>query len=70
MSVVAKRLDGLRCHCMEVGFGLGDFVFNGDPATPTKKAEPPDAISGPCLFWLNGWMGQDATWYGGKRWPR
>jgi len=36
MSVVAKRLDELRCH-LEVGLVPGDFVFDGDPATPRKK---------------------------------
>jgi len=42
MSVVAKQLDGLRCHAlaMEVGLGPGDFVFDGDPATPRKKGTP------------------------------
>jgi len=43
MSVVAKRLDGLRCHLalgMEVGIGPGNFVFDGDPATPRKKGTP------------------------------
>ena len=28
------------------------------------EAEPP--IFGPCLLWTNGWMDQDATWFGGK----
>jgi len=27
--------------CMEVGLGPGDFVFDGDPARPRKKAHPP-----------------------------
>jgi len=26
---------------MEVGLDLGDFVFDGDPAPPEKKAQPP-----------------------------
>jgi len=26
---------------MEVGLGPGDFVFDGDPATPRKKAHLP-----------------------------
>ena len=28
-------------------------------------------IFGPCLLWPNGWMDQDATWYGGRPrpWP-
>jgi len=41
---------------MEVGLGPGDFVFDGDPATPRKKAHPPQPIFGPCLLWPNGWM--------------
>ena len=27
-------------------------------------------IFGPCLLWPNGWMGQDATSYGGRSRPR
>ena len=34
---------------------------------PPKKGTPP--IFGPCLVWPNGWVDQDATWYGGGR-PR
>jgi len=26
----------------------------------------PRPILGPCLLWPNGWMDQDATWYGGR----
>jgi len=50
---------------MEVGLSPGDFVLDGDPGTP-KKGHPPHLIFGPCLLWQNGWMDQDATWYGGK----
>jgi len=35
---------------------------------PPKGVQPP--IFGPCLLWPNGWMYQDATWYGGKLQPR
>ena len=53
---------------MEVGLSPGDFVFDGDPATPIKRAHPPHQIFGhACLFRPNAWMDQDATWYGGKR---
>jgi len=52
---------------MEVGLSPGDFVLDGDPALLPKKEEPP--IFGPCLLWLNGWMDQDDTWYGGRPWP-
>jgi len=40
---------------MEVGLSL--TVSDGDPAPP-------------CLLWPNGWMDQDATWYGGRSQPR
>jgi len=39
---------------MEVGVGPGDFVFDGDPATPEKRAHPPHPIFSPCLLWPNG----------------
>jgi len=54
---------------MEVGLGPGDFVFDGHPATQEKKAHP-RPVFGPCLLWPDGWVNQDATWYGGKPWPR
>jgi len=31
---------------------------------PIKEVEPP--IFGPFLLWPNGWMHQDATWFGGR----
>jgi len=50
---------------IEVELSPGDFVLDGDPAPPPKKAaEPP--IFGPCLLWPSGWMDQDATWFGGR----
>ena len=55
---------------MEVGFGPGDFVLDGDPAPPPQRGggRAPQ-IFGPCLLWPNGWMDQDATWYGGRPRP-
>jgi len=32
--------------------------------SPKKGAQPP--VFGPFLLWPNGWMHQDATWYGGR----
>jgi len=29
-----------------------------------EEGHSPHPIFGPCLLWLNGWMDQDATWYG------
>jgi len=54
---------------MEVGLGPADFVFDGDPAPP-EKGHSLHPIFGPCLLWQNGWIDQDATWYGGKLRPR
>ena len=33
-----------------------------------EKRQP--LIFGPCIFWPNGWMDEDATWYGSKFRPR
>ena len=48
---------------MEVGLSPFHIVLDGDTAPlPKKGSEPP--IIGPSLLWPNGWMHQDATWYG------
>ena len=71
MYVVAKWLDGSRCHLAgrEVSLSPSDIVLDGDPAPlPQKGVEPP--IFSPCLLWPDGWMDQDATWHGGRSQPR
>ena len=56
---------------MEVGLCPGDSVLDGDQVPfPQKGAEPPSPIFGPFRLWPNGWMHQDATWYGGRPQPR
>ena len=56
---------------MEVGFGPGHIVLDGDPAPLSRKgARAPLTIFGPFLLWPNGWMDQNATWYGGRPRPR
>jgi len=53
---------------MEVGLSSVHIVLDGDAAPlPKKAAEPP--IFGPFLLWLNGWMHQDSTGYGGRPQP-
>jgi len=54
---------------VEVGLGPGNFVFDGEPATPRKKGTLPDAIFGPCLLWPNGWMDEDSTCYRSRPQP-
>ena len=38
--------------------------------TPEQKAHPPPPSFGPCLLWPNGWVDEDATWYGSSPHPR
>ena len=70
--VVAKRLDASRCHAlgMKVGLSPDDFVFDWDTATRRKKAYPAPPNFCPCLLWPNGWIDEDATWYGSRPRPR
>jgi len=42
MFIVAKRLDGSRCHFVQsLGLGLGNIVLDADPAPPLKGHRPP-----------------------------
>ena len=50
----------------EVGLGLRDIVFDVYPATPEKGHTHSHAIFGPCPLWPNGWMDEDAAWYGSR----
>jgi len=53
---------------MQVSLGPGHIALDEDLApAPPKGRSPP--IFGPRLLWPNGWMDQDATWYGGKPGP-
>jgi len=46
-------------------------VLDGDPASPSPKSDgAPFPIFDSLLFWPNGWMHQDATWYRGRPHPR
>ena len=49
----------------EVGLGAGHNVLDGDTTpSPRKGGGTPPSVFGPSLLWPNGWMDQDATWYG------
>ena len=52
---------------MEVGLGPCHIVLDGDPA-PLPKGGRAAPNFRPFLLWPNGWMLEDATWYGG--WPQ
>ena len=51
-----------------IGLGLRNIVFDVDPATP--RAHSPLPNFGPRLLWPNGWMDEDAAWYGSRPRPR
>ena len=52
----------------EVGLGPSHIVLDGDSDSPQKSKGHSPQIFGPCLLCPNSWMGQDATWYGGRTW--
>jgi len=54
----------------EVGLGPGHIVLDGDQLKLPSKRGTALPIFGPCLLWPNSWMGQDATWYGGRPRPK
>ena len=45
-------------------------MWSVDPATSRKRAHPAHPNFGPCLLWPNGWMDEDAAWYGSRPRPR
>jgi len=52
----------------EVNLGSGDVVLDGVAAPPKMGTVSP--VFFPCLLWPNGWMDEDATWYGSITRPR
>ena len=63
--IVAKRLYGLGCHSVWKGGRPRSrlhYVRWKSSYPRNGHTQPP--IFGPCLLWPNGWMDQDATWYG------
>ena len=51
----------------ELGLGPGDIVLDGDPSTPKRGTAVPNFSAH--VLWPNGWMDQDATWYGNRYRP-
>jgi len=69
MSVVAKRLDGLRCHLVwRLASAQATLCLMGTHLPQKKGTSPP--YFWPMFIVPNGWMDQDATWYRGKPRPR
>ena len=53
----------------EVGFSPGDNVLYGDPSPSPQKGGTAAPHFSAHVLWSNGWMDQDATWYGGRPRP-
>ena len=51
---------------MEVGLGPGDCIRWGLSYPQKKGTATRHPIFGPYLLWPNGWMDEDATWYGSR----
>ena len=69
ISVVAKWPTFLPLG-RKLALDSSDIVLDGDPAPPPQKGDRAPTIFVPCLLRPNGWMDQDATWYGGRPRPR
>jgi len=55
----------------EVGYKVpGHIVLDGDPAPPEKRGTTAPHFRPMIIVAPNGWMDQDATWYGGRPRPR
>ena len=52
----------------EVGLSPGNIVLDRDPA-PEKNEHCSPTTFRPVPLWPNGWMDQDATWYGDRAVP-
>jgi len=50
----------------EVNLGPGDVALDGVAAPALKGGLLILVKFFPCLLWLNGWMDEDATWYGSR----
>jgi len=63
ISVVAKWLDGPRCHLVGGRPQPKQHCVRWGPNSPPPNRDRP-TIFVPCLLWPNGWMDEDVTWYG------
>ena len=56
--------------CTQVGLGPDNIVLDGDEDPFQKGGRAPSPSFDPCLLWPNGWIDEDATWYGSRHRPR
>ena len=67
-----KKLAHVYCGQMAgwIKMALGLLCVRWGPSSSPKRGRSPSPIFGPFLLWPNGWMHQDATWYGDRPQPR
>ena len=72
MSVVAKRLDRLRCHLVRGRHRPRRHCVRPRWGRSSPKRERGHSPNFQPIYLLrpNGWMDQDAIWYGGRPRPR
>ena len=69
MYIVAKRLNGSRCHFVRRSTSARRRCVRwGRSPPPLKGAHP--TVFDPCLLWPNGWMDEYAIWYESRPRPR
>jgi len=69
VSIVAKRLDGSRCHLVGRQASAKATLCYWGPSSPSPKREQSPNYR-PCLLWPDCWMDQDATWHEGRSLPK
>jgi len=71
MSVVAKRLNGSRCHLVRrKASRQATLCYRWGPSLLPRKGAQQPPIFAAYLLWPNGWMDQDGMWHGGRPRPR
>jgi len=69
-SILAKWLNGSRCHLVRrYASAYATLCSMWTQLHPEKRAHPSHSIFAPCLLWPNGWMDEDAAWYGSRPRP-
>jgi len=69
--IVAKRLDASRCQLVwRWASAQATLCSMGTQVPPEQSAHPLSPSFWPMFLWPNGWMDEDATWYGSRTRPR
>jgi len=69
--VVVKRLDGSRWHLVWRQASTQATLCSMGTQLPQNRGQCTHhhPVFGPCSLWPNGWMAEDASWYGSRPQP-